>query len=462
MGYTKARIFSDELKCGYAIAADDWAWHALAAYRDLDDGQGSSFNVLLDYRTSPVPSLLSYLYLDIMRNVKWLDELTSKVEVALITFNPNLQLLSQIVVTFEIDVAGRVTADFVIDSVPYTLHPHDLETGFRFALEILVIIATSMSLCSELRDMFGVKGFCTIDKSKVVAKLKHWWSDGWNLVDMMRIVLFISAILIWADLWQKIDSDLTPYIGDHSITTAEQYSKTRTAFSECESLLYNYAIVNSLNLMVHLVWILKYFRHPRLAIVRNSIRRSGDDLAHFGLIFAAIFVPYTVMANLFFGQTLEKYHTFFWSLETCLLILLGDFDYWEIHGAWALGAVLFFWTFISLLTLILFNMIIGIVFVAYEAAAELIDEDSNFYTDLRVALWQSLSKRAQQSVNEAKRAAGESHHLEADQESHNPKADQVEIELAPMPHSERFSERRGLTVATPVSNRTSPSKTLTL
>jgi len=389
LGYSQSEVFSDELKCGNAITGDAQAYHALTPYRDLLDGQGSSFNLLVDFRTSPVPSLRSYLYLDILRNVGWLDDLTVQVEVAMITYNPNLQFISEIVVTFDIDIAGRVTAEFEIDSFPYTLQPHDLETGFRFALELLVMISVAMTIVSEIRDMLGVKGCCAINRNEVIEKLQAWWGDGWNVIDMTRIVLFIAAIFIWADLWQKIDNELTPYIGDHSITTVQQYSKTRTAFTECKSLLNSYAVVNGLNLMVHLVWILKYFRHPRLAIVRKSIMRSGDDLAHFGLIFAVIFGTYTVMANLFFGEKMELYHTFGYSLETCLLMVLGDFDYWALREAWPLGAYIFFWSFIFLCSLILFNMIIGIVFVAYDMESSERD-DSNLYSGMRDQMWHSL------------------------------------------------------------------------
>jgi len=389
MGHKTSEIFGDVLKCGDAITGDHQTLHALTPFRDLQDGQGSNFNVLVDYRTSPVPSLMSYLYLDILRNSGWLDDLTVQVEVVLITYNPNVKYLSQIVVTFQVDIVGKVSADFVIESILYTLHPHDLESGFRFALEVLVMITVVASVISEIRDMLGVEGYCTIRREHLGEHVRRWWQDGWNVVDTLRIVLFIIAIIVWANLWMTIDDELTPYIGDHSIITSQQYSKTRNAFDECVSLLNLYAVINGFNLMVHLFWILKYFRHPRLAVIRKTIARSGDDLAHFGLIFGVIFGTYTVMANLFFGKTLEKYASFGDSLQTCLLMVLGEFDYWAMREAWPLGAYIFFWTFIFLCSLILFNMIIGIVLVAYDTESSHGD-DSNVYSGLRDTLWHRI------------------------------------------------------------------------
>jgi len=393
LGYSTSEIFSNELKCGSAISADTQTYHALTAYRDLEDGQGSSFNILVDYRTSPVPSLMSYLFLNILKHVEWLDALTVQVEVAMITYNPNLKFLTMVVVTFDIDVAGGVSGEYEIVSFPSTLDPHDAETYFRFILEILVVIAVGASIISELRDMLGVQGICSIDTAQLGSHVQAWWGDGWNVVDVLRIILFVFAIILWTDIWLKIDSDLTPYIGDNSITSAEQYSKTRSAFEDCASTLNLYAVVNGFNLMVHLLWILKYMRHPRLAIVKNSIGRSGDEFAHFGLIFAVIFGTYTVIANLFFGENLKSYHTFAWSLETCLLMVLGDFDYGAIREEWPLGANVFFWSFIVLCSLILFNMIIGIVFVAYENESSGGDK-SNMWAGMSSQLVQGIRNKA--------------------------------------------------------------------
>jgi len=95
------------------------------------------------------------------------------------------------------------------------------------------------------------------------------------------------------------------------------------------------------------------------------------------------------MANLFFGKTLEKYASFGDSLQTCLLMVLGEFDYWAMREAWPLGAYIFFWTFIFLCSLILFNMIIGIVLVAYDTESSHGD-DSNVYSGLRDTLWHRI------------------------------------------------------------------------
>jgi len=129
------------------------------------------------------------------------------------------------------------------------------------------------------------------------------------------------------------------------------------------------------------VWILKYMRHPRLAVVTNTLHRSAGDLAHFAVLFAIIFGTYTVVANLFFGASLEGYHTFGKSVASCLLIILGDFDYAALVGVNPFGANLFFWTFIALCTLLLFNMIIGIVVAAYDAERNA-GGQSSFFVDI--------------------------------------------------------------------------------
>jgi len=212
--------------------------------------------------------------------------------------------------------------------------------------------------------------------------------------------------------------------------------------------------------VVHLMWILKYFRHPRLAVVRKSIARSGDGLAHFGLIFAVIFGTYTIMANLFFGQTLENYHTFSWTLQTGLLMVLGDFDYWEIQRTWALGTYMFFWTFIILVSLILFNMVIGIVFVAYDKETENRD-DSDFYVDLRNEVWRCVSRKAQEAVHAADKKAQEAADTadkKAQEAVHQPSRGAQKANADWSPHNRKRASSQVNIEVTQVSTPTSSSE----
>jgi len=366
LGYGETPVAS-AFKCADAIHNDDVTYHTLMARNEM-----GSYRMFIDHTTDPVIALTSVLNLVLLHQAGWLDELTKVVKVEFITFNPTLDLLSLIEVTFEIDEVGAVHGDTAVFSVPYRIGPHDALSYVRVIIEVMVCIGVALSFLSEVGDMCKSGG-------GVVAYLQ----DGWNLVDITRIVLFIVAGVYWIRIWITIDTDLSQDIGNHLVLPEVQAINTGIRFNHLQNLWETYGIVNALNLMVHLVWILKYMRHPRLAIVKCTIQRSAGDLAHFLVLFSIIFGTYSVVANLFFGASLEGYHRFGDSCAACLLIILGDTDdYSSLVQVFPFGANLFFWTFIALCTLLLFNMIIGIVVAAYTIETAMFHDGGSIFTDL--------------------------------------------------------------------------------
>jgi hypothetical protein len=59
------------------------------------------------------------------------------------------------------------------------------------------------------------------------------------------------------------------------------------------------------------------------------------------------------MATLFFGEALQDYATVGKSASSCFQILLGNFDYNALDGAFPIGAMLFFWSFILVCSFIM-------------------------------------------------------------------------------------------------------------
>merc|ERR1719261_2060923 len=70
---------------------------------------------------------------------------------------------------------------------------------------------------------------------------------------------------------------------------------------------------------------------PRLALVTRTLSTASVDVAHFGIVFFAIFFSYAVMANALFGREMDSFSTIGRSTNTCFRVLMGDFDVSEMQ-----------------------------------------------------------------------------------------------------------------------------------
>lgn len=104
---------------------------------------------------------------------------------------------------------------------------------------------------------------------------------------------------------------------------------------------------------------------PRLAVVTNTITRSFKDLVHFLVVFVVVVFAYSVAAMFLFGHRLLQFSELGTSLNTCFLVVIGDFDFSEMAAEHPFTATLWFWTFIILVSLIMLNMLLAIIMDIY-------------------------------------------------------------------------------------------------
>ena len=118
---------------------------------------------------------------------------------------------------------------------------------------------------------------------------------------------------------------------------------------------------------------MKFFKHPKLAVLRDTIAKCAVDLSHFFIVYTIIYTIFVIMSNSLFGQDLKQYHTAEDTYVSLFLIMLGDFDYYQLHEFYPTGALLFFVTYILMMSFVMFNIVLGIVCAAYDHNEELMD-----------------------------------------------------------------------------------------
>jgi len=325
---------------------------------------------LIDYITDTRALLFDLLKLSILKEVKWLDDLTERITATFFTYNVEYDMLAMTEVVFLKTLAGEVTPSVTVTVVPVNGLIND---DFTIALGWILMCFVASSMFSELFELIGydVHIFqCRMEKKDpelhIMDSVLEYVADFWNVVDLSRVVCFFSMMAQMLVLDNSISTLPACLNVMHTVTI--QTACLSESYADVADKFASFQLNNAFLVLIHMIWILKYMRHKRLAVVRDTIYTSGDELGHFLIVFFIIYFGFVFMATLFFGEALEEYSTFGQSFNSCFQILLGAFDYTELETAYPLGAVLFFWSFILVCSFILFNITIGIVCAAFDVA----------------------------------------------------------------------------------------------
>jgi len=84
---------------------------------------------------------------------------------------------------------------------------------------------------------------------------------------------------------------------------------------------------------------------------------------------------FSIIGHLLFGHVLFEYSTVSSSFETAVLNSIGIFDYPEmVEASGNLAAAIYFFTFVFIITMVVMQMVIAIIFSAYDGLREQIDD----------------------------------------------------------------------------------------
>jgi hypothetical protein len=146
-----------------------------------------------------------------------------------------------------------------------------------------------------------------------------------------------------------------------------------------------------LSIAVVFVVTLQFFRYlsfdPRCRIIVTTLQTSLSGLLPVLTIFLVILIAYAVIASGIYGIVIPEYATYDSSLAALFLMLLGDWNYTgrkcyspplsfltlslssPVLEVSSIETQIFFWSFVVLLSFILLNMVIAIIFTTYDQIA---------------------------------------------------------------------------------------------
>lgn len=304
----------------------------------------------------------------------WIDNSTTIVSANFITYNAHFDAMTLSSAMFFFSRSGKIWKQLLHSTFVLDQYKHWLDI---FWDSLFCFMGFTVFL-EECREIFKLcKRFRKSHEPGFRSNLIREHFNFWNGVDYLSLIAGVTLVVLWISHYQQLVALKEELI---SISSAEkqvesifdeytfeiQVWKFYTSFRQTWHFYNRLRIFGSLFTLVLVARLFKSFNaQPRLAVLVRTMSRAANDLFHFGLVFFATLLSFTMIANALFARDIIKFRTFGRSFASCFEILLGEFDLSELQQAGRALATFWFISFQVCMALVMLNMLLAIVFDIY-------------------------------------------------------------------------------------------------
>mmetsp|Transcript_36922 Transcript_36922/g.69006 ORF Transcript_36922/g.69006 Transcript_36922/m.69006 type:complete len:853 (+) Transcript_36922:100-2658(+) len=387
---------SNQVVMGWCPDAKVWESQGVRRLDYVPEGGGAGGSSM-GARTDPGPDQFYSIYLyeyeghemaqqklNFLQEHGWIDDATSWVGIRMLLLNPDLGIYVHVTVNVYMTPAGAMLPKVTAQS--FQLEPY--QYMWVIALDVLFVLCVVWLTIGVFKTFYHAAR-----KENFIIFME----DLWNWVDLFSVLFSIALIILWLACLDKFygvkKAAMDVRTGEPQPLTQEQVS-SMTAADRLDQLkaggdesYLNYAkTVADLHLeMISVSEYLEYWRfalcwytifislkflesfaaQPRLAVVTETIRRATPDLIHYFIVLITIFLSYAVAGMYLFGRRLHSFHSLSTAINTCFLMMLGDFDWEELSAEHPTTAGLWFWTYMILMAQLMLNIFMAIIMDVY-------------------------------------------------------------------------------------------------
>ena len=313
---------------------------------------------------------------DELRESNWLHQGTDEVNAMLVLYSSGRKLLHAVQVRFAQGVHGEVAGEVdVWSGVINSFSDLMLEAGggpwqLRITLEILFSFAVLVSFLNELAELFG-----NLHSTGFVSGMRSYLTNPWNWIDILLLFLAGTVIGLQVQL----------YLQENIIQEALFNTHVRSLdllFAQIMSLANLSELLSLANVACLLLAFLRVIKladfHPSLGKPARVLARARGDIVAFAMLFCIVYFGAVVSAWFLFAKVNTKFATLLASASSVGEMLTFGLGYNEllqgqntdkVFWAWIPTTLLYF-GFMSLVYLLLFNVLLGIIVVATQQANE--------------------------------------------------------------------------------------------
>jgi len=236
-------------------------------------------------------------------------------------------------------------------------------------LELVVFAYVSFFFITETREVMRIG-------------IKAYMTDGYALIIITNIVLFIVIIILESILLVRSDaimkSDMATLKGPEMINVLVMGEKVLSVYA------FN-ALLTWIRMVKYLDIISK-----KTKVLSDTIAASATDITVFLVLFFVVYFGFCVAFNVAFGSDIEMYK----SIKDCLIsifrTMLGDFDYEAMKAANYVLAPLILVVFVIVVSFVLLNMFMAIIMNNYDRVRDELHDDPD---DISMHMRRLMSKK---------------------------------------------------------------------
>jgi hypothetical protein len=270
-------------------------------------------------------------------------------------FNANLKLFAVMDFQVMFNAAGEVSTEKIVSSVRIN-HMVDFVDYIRVFMEVLLVVLMVMHSREEFKTAQKV-GFAN-------------YLNFWNAIDAARQAIFYSCTVAYVVLMSDPLRQHPERV--EGMCNGENWIN----FPRLAKMEEDYVFNSSMCLLLSTLLIFKFLTpFPKFGIFVHTMVAAGKDLFNFVLILCILLFGFAVIGHLLFGHVMSEYSTVSLSFESAVLNAIGVFDYPAmVDASTPLAASIYFFSFVFIITMVVMQMVIAIIFSAYDSLREQIDD----------------------------------------------------------------------------------------
>ncbi len=251
----------------------------------------------------------------------WIDRYTRAVFIEFTVYNPFVNLFGIVTIVAEMLPTGGIFPFIRIE--PVNLLGYNISTMvFEIVCQISYLIFILIYIYKEFREL--------------IQKKKAYFTEFWNWVEMGIIAFSVGGSVIFFYRLLHTNALTAQFKSTHG----NEYMKFQYIGYWNELLLY------MLGWLVFLANIkfLKLLRfNRRMSLLAATLKNCAKSLVMFGMMFGIMFFAYAQFFYLIYFIDLRNFSNFLYSMETCMQMLLGKFNFYAMQLASpVLGPLWFF------------------------------------------------------------------------------------------------------------------------
>jgi len=323
----------------------------------------------------------------LMANDDWSNPSIMRIQMSFITYNQMAEMFALTHVQVYFGHYGQVKS--VINAEAVSINPYPPSAPLNYVFDTLYTLMVLYIAWNETKDL------CAALRLGCGEFLDYW--AFWNIIDWICIILGVTNIVIWIVCCIEMADDAMHSLLQDGALNMDVMALGATRLA---AIMDRLSRLRDMYLVLHIAMalntisiVMKFFKaftsNPRLRVVTDTFKKASVDFAHYGIIFVTIFLPFSIIGHVLFGNDIEQFSSIFSSVNTALLVVFGDFGWYtdvtstlKLSGSLPSGLpilILFMWyiLYVFLVVLVLLNMLLAIIIEHYtNVYARMIQGDS--------------------------------------------------------------------------------------